>query len=345
MDSPGLFDTRRTNEEISTAIVQAVAGMHPGFHAFLYVIKIGRFTEEDEGVYTRLLAVFDNALQNYIIVVFTGGDYLENSGRSIQTVLRDAPDGLRKILSDCKGRYVVFNNHAPNKKPQVGLLLQKVRDLAIENEEALYTCEKYLKVNEGMEEEVARRVADVERRARKRNRYVQQLEADIKKAEDGLKREKETLLLREQVRQQKMKEEEEINKAQLERVEKMMKQQNLNEEKKQQERNAILQRLERGLAEMKREIEKRKEQESKDLQEKEAAAQKSITEKESEIRQERKKLQEEEQERAHEMSRLRLAIAENKEPRVRDFFKALLDVLVDVTADAVIPCALRHFTR
>ena len=76
MDSPGLFDTKRTHEEISIDIVKAVACMHPGPHAILYVIPLGRYTDEEYAVYKRLKALFDDHLTRYLIVLFTRGDQL-----------------------------------------------------------------------------------------------------------------------------------------------------------------------------------------------------------------------------------------------------------------------------
>ena len=80
MDSPGLFDTKRTHEEISINIVKAVVGMHPGPHAILYVVKVDRYTEEEHAVYTRLKALFDEHLTRYLVVLFTGGDRLRWAG-------------------------------------------------------------------------------------------------------------------------------------------------------------------------------------------------------------------------------------------------------------------------
>ena len=76
MDSPGLFDTRRTQEQISIDIVKAVACMHPGPNAILYVVPLGRYTEEEFAVYRRLKALFDQGLTSYLVVLFTGGDRL-----------------------------------------------------------------------------------------------------------------------------------------------------------------------------------------------------------------------------------------------------------------------------
>nr|KAG5698439.1 hypothetical protein BaRGS_006634 [Batillaria attramentaria] len=121
MDSPGLFDTEKSHEEISADIVKAVACTHPGPHAILYVI-----------------------------------------------------------------RYVVFNNIADNKQPQVRTLFQQVRQLIAQNQGRFYTCPKYTEVGEGFEEEVARRLAEVERRNAEKTRYVQNLRNQAQSAETAV---------------------------------------------------------------------------------------------------------------------------------------------------------------
>lgn len=75
-DSPGLCDTKRSPEDVAAEVVQAVACMHPGPTAILYVIAIGRYTEEDQGVYERVKSLLDDRVTQYIIIIFTRGDDL-----------------------------------------------------------------------------------------------------------------------------------------------------------------------------------------------------------------------------------------------------------------------------
>ncbi|PVD35174.1 hypothetical protein C0Q70_06455 [Pomacea canaliculata] len=91
-DSPGLCDTKTSEEDTAGKVVQAVAVMHPGPTAFLYVIGIGRFTEEDEGVYNRIKSLFDDRVTGYTIIIFTRGDELKRQNKRIEEVLSTAPD-------------------------------------------------------------------------------------------------------------------------------------------------------------------------------------------------------------------------------------------------------------
>ena len=236
IDSPGLYDTHKTQEEICVIIVQAVAGMHPGPHAILYVVRLGRYTAEDLGAYQRLKALFDNSITKYLIVVFTYGDMLEREGRSIEDLIRsDTPEGLRQVLKECDDRYVVFNNMASDTRPQVEQLLQKVRHMVTQNGGQPYSCPKYGQIGAGMEDEVARRLQEVEKRDLKRQKYVQQLERQKKEAEETAKKSKEQFEKNERERQRQMEEEKQKQQRVEDELQNQLKQQQQNSEKHRQE--------------------------------------------------------------------------------------------------------------
>ena len=135
MDSPGLFDTHKTHEEICTNIVQAVAGMHPGPHAVLYVIRVGRFTAEEYAAYRRLKALFDDSIVHHIILVFTHGDELEREGKRLADLMASpsTPKDLKQVFKECGHRCQLFNNMASDPQPQVDELLAAVRRLVADN--------------------------------------------------------------------------------------------------------------------------------------------------------------------------------------------------------------------
>lgn len=173
VDSPGLYDTHKTQEEICVTIVQAVAGMHPGPHAVLYVVRLGRYTAEEFGAYQRLKALFDDRITRYLIVVFTHGDMLERERTSIDDLVqKNTTKELQQVLRECSNRYIVFNNRASDPRPQVEQLLKMVRAMMAQNGGRPYSCAKYGEIGAGMEKEVARRLQEVEKRDLKRQKYV-----------------------------------------------------------------------------------------------------------------------------------------------------------------------------
>ncbi|XP_076451578.1 uncharacterized protein LOC143287461 [Babylonia areolata] len=236
IDSPGLYDTHRSQEEICVTIVQAVAGMHPGPHAVLYVVRLGRYTAEEHGAYQRLKALFDDTITRYIIVVFTHGDMLERDRRSITDLIGpDTPQTLQQVLRECGNRYVVFNNMASDPRPQVERLLQMVRMMGEQNRGKPYSCPKYGNIGQGMEEEVARRLHEVEKRDLQRQKYVQQLEKQTQAAEETARRTQEQFQRNEAERQRRMQEEEERRRQLEEELQTKIKEQQIGFEKFQQE--------------------------------------------------------------------------------------------------------------
>ncbi|KAL8590924.1 hypothetical protein ACOMHN_005247 [Nucella lapillus] len=266
MDSPGLFDTRRTHEEISLDIVKAVACMHPGPHAILYVIRLGRYTEEEYEVYTRLKALFDSDVTHYVIVVFTGGDMLEKEGKTIDEVLRKVPSSLHKVLQECGQRVAVFNNVARDTQPYVQQLMQQVQHLLRSNGGGFYTCPRYAQVGEGMEEEVGRRLLEMERELLAGKTVVQELKKQALSAEEELQKRRQLYDQREQERQLEAKAAEDKADAEMRALEDEMKNRNYTLEQQGAERDKLVEKHQREREDRKKEMERQGEADRRELE-------------------------------------------------------------------------------
>lgn len=144
--------------------------MHPGPDAILYVVKIDRFTKEDTETYNYVKRLFDDALSKYTILLLTHGDALEREGLSLDDVMNEAPENFTKMVKEIGGRVVVFNNIAQNKQPQVDELLAVVRAMKQINKDIPYSCSRYAKVGEEMENEIERRMMESPLASETRNR-------------------------------------------------------------------------------------------------------------------------------------------------------------------------------
>ena len=270
MDCPGLYDTSKTQQEISVIIVQAVACTHPGPHAILYVIRLGRFTAEEFGVFNRLKALFDENVVRYMIVLFTGGDDLEKEGKTLSDLMQHAPKELIQVIDECGHRCLVFNNNAKNTKPQVEELLKMVRKMNEENNHVPYNCPKYGMVGEGLEKEVNKRLAEVNKRDLEREKYVQELEAKTRETEETVKRLKEEINKKDQERERELAEQRERFNREAEKRRKMLE---ADKEKSstetEQEVNAFAEMIQRREKELREEMEKQKEKERQELEKKE----------------------------------------------------------------------------
>uniref|UniRef100_A0A8C5B2E7 AIG1-type G domain-containing protein n=1 Tax=Gadus morhua TaxID=8049 RepID=A0A8C5B2E7_GADMO len=115
LDMPGFGDTYLTQEQIITEISRCVALTAPGPHAFLLVVQVGRYTEEENMAVTMMAAVFgEAAVCNHTVVLFTRGDDLEEP---MEQYLASAPVSLKALIDRCGGRYHLLNNRAPTFDP------------------------------------------------------------------------------------------------------------------------------------------------------------------------------------------------------------------------------------
>ncbi|KAK7480040.1 hypothetical protein BaRGS_00028677, partial [Batillaria attramentaria] len=260
MDSPGLYDKDKENEVITTAIVQAVAGMHPGPHAILYVVQVGRYLDQEYGAYRHLKALFDEGITKYIIVLFTHGDRLQ-FGQTVEDALRQSPNKeLSQVLDECNNRHVIFNNNANDPRPQVEKLMEMVRQLNRENKRP-YKCPKYMSIGENLEKEVAVRLEKVEEEETRKLKVVQKLQTEKKAAEEGLQKAQQVMKKMQLEHERQMQEEQEKREAAKRLMEGTPAGAQLNDEAQGEEEKAPGQHLERkteAIAKLEEEIEQEK---------------------------------------------------------------------------------------
>ncbi|XP_070196890.1 uncharacterized protein [Littorina saxatilis] len=214
-DSPGLFDTKMTQEETASILMGTVTAMHPGPDVILYVTKVGRYTEEEQGAYERLKSLLDEHVTDHMIVVFSHGDYLH--GHEISSMLNNgAPKELKKVLNECGNRYVVIDNKADYNTPQAEQIVSAANTLKTQNANRPYQCPKYAMVGQKVDDECARRVEEIAKREASTKKYAQDLSARMDAAvQESLEIQKRELDRREMELQRK---EEELRKWEQEMI-------------------------------------------------------------------------------------------------------------------------------
>ncbi|XP_062341726.1 spidroin-1-like [Osmerus eperlanus] len=160
---PGFGDTRLQEEETHAEIAKCVTLSAPGPHAFLLVIPLGRYTQDEARAVHKMAQIFgEGAVCDHTLVLFTHGDDLE--GRGIEGYLRKEPqEELRGLVDRCGGRYHVLNNRDPGDVQQVRELLRKVESMVEENEGGFYTNAMFLEAEAAIREEQERMVLAMER--------------------------------------------------------------------------------------------------------------------------------------------------------------------------------------
>uniref|UniRef100_A0A8C4SIR7 AIG1-type G domain-containing protein n=1 Tax=Erpetoichthys calabaricus TaxID=27687 RepID=A0A8C4SIR7_ERPCA len=140
-DTPGLFDTKIPQNQIRNEIGRCFSLSAPGPHAFLIVVPVGRFTQEEREAVKIVKDIFGKKAKNYTMIIFTRGDDLE--GKQIKQFLQDADKELTNLIQKCNFRYHLLNNKNMHDQKQVVELFEKIDDMVQKNGGCCYTSDNY----------------------------------------------------------------------------------------------------------------------------------------------------------------------------------------------------------
>ncbi|KAL5559810.1 hypothetical protein UlMin_036021 [Ulmus minor] len=154
IDTPGLFDFSAESDFVGKEIVKCIDMAKDGIHAVLVVFSVrSRFSQEEEAALRSLQTLFGDKIVNYMIVVFTGGDELEDNDETLEDYLgRECPQPLKEVLSLCERRVVLFDNKTKDESKrvtQVQELLSLVNTVIAQNGGQPYTDEIFAEVKKG----------------------------------------------------------------------------------------------------------------------------------------------------------------------------------------------------
>ncbi|XP_072534582.1 GTPase IMAP family member 9-like isoform X2 [Salminus brasiliensis] len=183
IDSPGLFDTKLTVEEVVNRIKLCIPLSAPGPHVFLVVIQLGRFTDEEKKTVEIFHEIFGKESSSYTMALFTHGDKL--NGQDIHQFIRKNPD-LLNFIKKCSGRYHVFNNKDQHSE-QVIQLLEQVDKMVTGNGGEYYTTAMLQEAEREIEKEKERILKENEAQ---RQKELEELGAQYKGEEYEREKEK-----------------------------------------------------------------------------------------------------------------------------------------------------------
>ena len=115
IDTPGFFDTKMPEEALKREIIRCLVECAPGPHAFLIVLKVDRYTDQEKDIIKKVREYFSEEALKHAVVVFTHGDQLPE-GKKIEDFVRENDD-LNDLVKRCGGRcHVVDNRYWNNNK-------------------------------------------------------------------------------------------------------------------------------------------------------------------------------------------------------------------------------------
>uniref|UniRef100_A0A3B4A0W4 AIG1-type G domain-containing protein n=1 Tax=Periophthalmus magnuspinnatus TaxID=409849 RepID=A0A3B4A0W4_9GOBI len=162
IDTPGIYNIDRTQEEIQREIFSCYIESSPGPHAFIFVLLVEKFTEQEQAIVDQIQRDFGDDVFRYTTVVFTHGDQLPETMKISEFVSQS--NGLRDLVQKCGNRcYVIDNKYWNN------TMLNEYRSNRFQIQQILHSIESTCRQNSN---------------GYFVNEMLQQVEIDIQKEQD-----------------------------------------------------------------------------------------------------------------------------------------------------------------
>ncbi|KAK2917147.1 hypothetical protein Q8A67_001521, partial [Cirrhinus molitorella] len=170
IDTPGLFDTELTNEEIQREITNCISMILPGPHVFIIVLNLGqRFTQEEATSVKIIQKMFGENSLMFTMVHY----YLKK--KTINQYLGKPGSPLMKLIEVCGNRFHVFNNNETEDRTQVTDLLEKIDNMVKANGGSFYSCKMFRQMEREIQEQQMKILMD---RVREREEETKTLEEE-----------------------------------------------------------------------------------------------------------------------------------------------------------------------
>ncbi|XP_043082055.1 uncharacterized protein LOC122329668 isoform X2 [Puntigrus tetrazona] len=128
IDTPGLYDNKLSKEEVITEIAKCLIYSLPGPHAFIIVIRVGRFTEEEKNTVQELKEVFGEKIEKYVMILFTHKDQLEEENQTIEQYLENGDSDVKALVDGCRNQFFFLDNKSAS-FPQFKDLISKIEQM------------------------------------------------------------------------------------------------------------------------------------------------------------------------------------------------------------------------
>ncbi|XP_034766821.2 GTPase IMAP family member 7-like [Acipenser ruthenus] len=200
VDTPGLFDTKLSNEEVLSEIAKCIQLSYPGPHAFLLVLKVGRSTEEEKKTMQIIQEMFGEDALKYMMVLFTHRDCLDDE--QMEDFVNNGPTGFKQLVESCGNRFHAINGKDLKDQEQIKELLEKIENMVKKNDVPFYASEFYEREKKRKETEATlqKEIKDLKKRneeamddLNKKKKEIDDLKKENIKAMDDLEKKKKEI--------------------------------------------------------------------------------------------------------------------------------------------------------
>ncbi|XP_073669154.1 interferon-induced very large GTPase 1-like [Paramisgurnus dabryanus] len=211
IDTPGLFDTELSHEEIQREMTECISMTLPGPHVFIIVLSLAqRFTKEEEESVKIIQETFGENSLMYTMILFTREEELED--KTIEEYLGNSKSALMNITEQCGNRYHVFNNKNRD-HTQVSVLLEKIDDMVTANGGSYYSSKIFREMEqEKQEQQIKILMEKIEQLSREKDEEIKTMKKMIEEEKHNHEQERqkreEEFIEREERYKKEMKEQE-----------------------------------------------------------------------------------------------------------------------------------------
>ncbi|XP_028840721.1 GTPase IMAP family member 8-like isoform X2 [Denticeps clupeoides] len=139
VDTPGFLNENLSDQQIMSELQKSITECSPGPHAFVIILSVETFTDQEGEIVEEIRKVFGNAIFKHAVILFTSGDELRED-QTIQQFVGQNKE-LKDLVDECGGRcHVVDNKHwnqpqdqYRNNKDQVEKMLKTIEGMMRQN--------------------------------------------------------------------------------------------------------------------------------------------------------------------------------------------------------------------